>query len=202
MDYSINMRYTTEVKLAFSFYILLYCASCTSIKPSTVQLSSEVGERITEMEKLHQTAIQRYFDAEKQKVEDFLTDTWEPLFLKNFIGTSQVLGLLQNVSKIDDKGQNILKKGITIYLADKSEADKAASELVEKITESRKGEDNAVRTILSRYIEGNKLDAAVIHITSLLGTDEPARIIFDFAEAAHKEMDAQRKEMLAPIEQL
>lgn len=182
------------------FFISLF-VGCVSIKPSTVQLSAQVGERLSEMEKIHQLAIQKYFDMEKQKVEDFLTNTWEPQFLKNFLGTSQVLDMLQNVSKIDDRGRRSIKSGISRYLTDTSEAERATKELVAKLTETRKGEDGLVRTVLTRFVEDNKLDAAVIHVSSLLGTDEPARIILDFAEAAHEEMLAQRKEMLAPIEQ-
>jgi hypothetical protein len=182
------------------FFISLF-VGCVSIKPSTVQLSVAVGERLSEMEKIHQLAIQKYFDMEKQKVEDFLTNTWEPQFLKNFLGTSQVLDMLQNVSKIDDRGRRSIKSGISRYLTDTSEAERATKELVAKLTETRKGEDGLVRTVLTKFVENNKLDAAVIHVSSLLGTDEPARIILDFAEAAHEEMLAQRKEMLAPIEQ-
>ncbi|MEP7266276.1 MAG: hypothetical protein ABI844_01525 [Saprospiraceae bacterium] len=176
--------------------------SCVSIKPSTVELSANVGARISEMEKLHQLAIQRYFDAEKQKIENFLNKTWEPLFLKNFLGTSNVLALLQNVSKIDASGTLIIKEGIAIYLTDPKESERAAQELIGKLSTSRKGEDTMVRSVLSRFINDDKLDAAVIHISSLLGTDEPARIIFDFAEAAHEEMLKQRNELLAPIEQM
>jgi hypothetical protein len=155
---------------------------------------------MSEMQKLHNLALQRYFDMERQKVEAFLTDKWEPLFLKNFLGTSQVLPMLQNVAKIDDKGKTILKEAVTLYLDDKTEAERAATDLVSKITETRKGEDGVVRAVLVRFVENKKLDAAVIHISSLLGTDEPARIIFDFAAAAHKRMLAQRKDMLEPIE--
>lgn len=183
------------------YSVMFFTTGCVSIKPTTVELSAQVGERMSEMEKLHQVAIQRYFDVEKQKVEDFLTNTWEPLFLKNFIGSSQVLHLLQNVSKIDDKGKSILKQAILLYLVDTTEATRAASDLVLKLTETRKDEDGVVRAILTRYVNDNKLDAAVIHVSSLLGTDEPARIIFEFTEAAHKEMQAQRKEMLVPIEE-
>lgn len=183
------------------FFFISLAVGCVSIKPSTVQLSTQVGERLSEMEKIHQLAIQKYFDMEKQKVEDFLTNTWEPQFLKNFLGTSQVLDMLQNVSKIDDRGRNSIKSGIARYLTDTSEAERATKELVAKLTETRKGEDGLVRTVLTKFVENNKLDAAVIHVSSLLGTDEPARIILDFAEAAHEEMLAQRKEMLAPIEQ-
>ncbi|MGZ8556764.1 MAG: hypothetical protein ACXWWC_00445 [Chitinophagaceae bacterium] len=192
---------TAHLSILFLLLLTTFTFSCVSIQPSTVQLSAQVGERMSEMEKLHQLAIQRYFDMEKEKVENFLTNTWEPLFLKNFLGTSGVLQLLQNVSKIDERGKNILKEGITEYLTDKSEAEKAANDLISRLNESRKGEEGAVRTVLNKYVEDKKLDAAVIHISSLLGTDEPARIIFDFAEAAHREMQVQRKEMLAPIEQ-
>ena len=183
------------------FLFISLFVGCVSIKPSTVQLSAQVGERLSEMEKIHQLAIQKYFDMEKQKVEDFLTNTWEPQFLKNFLGTSQVLDMLQNVAKIDDRGRRSIKSGIARYLTDTSEAERATKELVAKLTETRKGEDGLVRTVLTKFVENNKLDAAVIHVSSLLGTDEPARIILDFAEAAHEEMLAQRKEMLAPIEQ-
>lgn len=183
------------------FFFISLLVGCVSIKPSTVQLSAAVGERLSEMEKIHQLAIQKYFDMEKQKVEDFLKTTWEPQFLKNFLGTSQVLDMLQNVSKIDDRGRRSIKSGISMYLTDTSEAERATKELVTKLTETRKGEDGLVRTVLTKFVENNKLDAAVIHVSSLLGTDEPARIILDFAEAAHEEMLAQRKEMLAPIEQ-
>lgn len=191
----------TALRLLAGCFVLSLFIGCVSIKPSTVQLSTQVGERLSEMEKIHQLAIQKYFDMEKQKVEDFLTNTWEPQFLKNFLGTSQVLDMLQNVAKVDDRGRNAIKNGIARYLIDTSEAERATKELVAKISETRKGEEGLVRSVLSNFVENNKLDAAVIHVSSLLGTDEPARIILDFAEAAHEEMLAQRKEMLAPIEQ-
>lgn len=188
-----------SLALLFSLTTLLY--SCVSIKPSTVELSTQVGQRISEMEGIHQKALQRYFDMEKQKVEDFLTRTWEPLFLKNFLGTSNVLQLLQNVSGFDEEGKKVLQEGIALYLTDPTEAPRAADKLVSKISDSRKGESGAVREVLKDFVENKKLDAAVVHISSLLKTDEPARIIFEFAEAAHNEMQAQRKELLAPIDE-
>lgn len=190
----------SATNLLFLFLFTLFTFSCVSIKPSTVQLSAEVGRRLSEMERIHQLALQRYFDMEKQKVEDFLANTWEPLFLKNFLGISGVLQQLQNASRIDDKGKSILKQGIADYLVDKTEAEKAATELVDKLSTSRKGEEGIVRTVLGKFVENNKLDEAVRHINALLGSDEPARIIIEFAEAAHQEMQAQRKEMLGPIE--
>ena len=187
----------------FIFLIVIFLSSCGSvITQSTVKLSADVGSRLTEMEQLHQLAIQRYFDMERQKIENFLTDTWEPLFLENFLGTSQVLEKLQNVSKIDQISRNQLEVVFASYLTDSSEAKTATDDLVKKLSVSRKVEENIVRDIVSSYVEDNKIDAAVIHITSLLGTDEPARIIFDFTEAAHLEMNARRQSLLAPLIQL
>ncbi|MEM9821823.1 MAG: hypothetical protein AAF985_12155 [Bacteroidota bacterium] len=184
------------------FLLVFFLSSCGSvIRQSTVQLSADVGNRITEMEHLHQLAIQRYFDVEKKKVEDFLTNTWEPLFLKNFLGTSQILQLLQNTSKIDESLQNQIKDVFSEYLTDPSEAGEASQKLVNALNQSRDSEEGVVKTVVSDYVEDDKITAATIHINSLLGTDSPAKLILDFAEAAHTEMNSRRQSLLAPIEQ-
>lgn len=184
------------------FVLVLIFTGCGSvIRQSTVQLSADVGNRITEMEHLHQLAIQRYFDVEKKKVEDFLTNTWEPLFLKNFLGTSQILQLLQSTSKIDENVQNQIKTVFSEYLSDPSEATQATSKLVDSLNTSRDSEVNIVKNVVSDYVNDDKIEAATVHINSLLGTDSPARIILEFAEAAHTQMNARRTTLLAPIEQ-
>jgi hypothetical protein len=153
------------------------------------------------METLHQLAIQRYFDLETQKVEDFLTKTWEPLFLKNFLGTSQILDKLQNVSLIDESVGNQIEEALSLYLTDPAEARTATDAIIEKLNTTRRMETDDVQSVVSDYVEDEKISAAVIHITSLLGTDDPARIILEFAEAAHVEMNDRRRTLLAPIEQ-
>ncbi len=187
--------------LVIFFVSLLICSCGSVIRQSTVKLSADVGNRITEMEHLHQLSVQRFFDMERQKVEDFLTNTWEPLFLKNFLGTSQVLQMLQNVSRIDENNRQQLQEAFAGYLTDPSEAKEATDKLVDTLNIERKSEDGLVRAVVNDYVPDNKVDAAVIHITSLLGTDDPARIIFEFTEAAHTEMNARRESLLAPIEQ-
>lgn len=181
--------------LVFSF------TGCVSIKPSTVELSAQVGQRISEMEKIHQLALQKYFEMEEKRIEDFLTNTWEPLFLKNFLGTSGILDMLQRTASIDERNRGILREAIALYLSDTAEAERAANEIAAQLTASRKNEPDLIKTILVRYVEDTKLERAVIHTVAMLGSDEPARIILEFAEAAHQEMLAQRKEMLAPLRQ-
>lgn len=186
------------------FFFLSFLYGCGSvISASTVKLSADVGSRITEMEKLHQLAIQRYFDLEEQKIEDFLTKTWEPLFLKNFLGESQVLQLLQNVSSFSDTEKSQIQEAVKSYLTDTSEAVQLTDDLFVKLDASRKQEGDEVRSVVNNYVVGQEnIDAAVIHINSLLNTDEPAQIIFDFAEDAHNEMNKERQSLLAPLNQL
>jgi hypothetical protein len=181
--------------------LVITLQACVSVKPSTVQLSAEVGQRITEMEKLHLLTIQRYFDQQKQQIEDFMTDTWEPLFLENFLGATGIIADLQNASTIDEQRRRAIRESIAHYLTDTSEATRAADDLIKALNASRKGEPAVVRTTLSRYVPDASVDVAASHISALLGTDEPARMILDFAAEAHKQMDIQRKELLAPIEE-
>jgi hypothetical protein len=204
-----NLSFPGQTKL-FDFryisiilFFLLFIYGCGSvISSSTVNLSADVGSRISEMEKLHQLAVQRYFDLEQQKIEDFLTKTWEPLFLKNFLGTSQVLEQLKNVSSFTAADRSQIEEVVSLYLIDSTEAPKMTDSLMVKLDASRKNEGDEIRAVVSEFIDDDKVDEAVIHITSLLNTDEPAQIMLDFAEDAHNEMNAQREKLLAPLTQL
>jgi hypothetical protein len=174
-------------------------SSCVTISPATVELSSQVGDRITAMEQMHQLAIQRYFDAEEQKVKDFMTDEWEPLFLKNFLATSNVLNELNSVSRIDLATQKAIEQSLKLYLADTTEVPILSKKLFNVLDNSRSNEAAQIERVLKDYIEDKELPDAVIHVNSLLGTDEAAKIILEFAEAAHERMQAQRDTLLDPI---
>ncbi len=188
-----------------TFYIALVLivvnASCVSIKQSTVDLSSQVGAQISEMERVHQLAVQRYFDMESEKIKSFMTDKWEPLFLKNFLGTSDILNLLKNVSKIGAADKNELSVAIKQYLVDPAKADEVSEDLVNRLHTRRTGESADIKSALENKVKRDQLDAAIVHVSNLLGTEEAALIIFDFADAAHKTMQQKREELLAPIEQ-
>lgn len=102
----INIKsYCGKLKfLIFFFIISITLVACVSIKPSTVELSDEVGKRIVDMQSNHQILVSRYFDLEKKRIEDFITETWEPKFLENFMKTSKVMEIL----KTDPKPENII----------------------------------------------------------------------------------------------
>jgi hypothetical protein len=192
-----------EIKLnsILPVFFLMSIAACATIGPSSVQLSAEVGERISEMENLHLLAVQKYFDIERKRIEDFLTEKWEPLFLKNFLAETNILADLQNVSRIEGGLRQQMMVALNFYLTDTSEGPQVVDLLVSKLDMSRAGETHLVRTVLNDFVNDDKLETAVIHLTSLLGTDEAARMILDFAEDAHHEMLVQRQSIILPLEQ-
>jgi hypothetical protein len=66
---------------------------------------------------------------------------------------------------------------------------------------SRSGEAAQIEVVLKDYIDDDKLPAAIVSVNSLLGTDEPAKIMIEFAEAAHAVMLGQRNILMEPIRQ-
>ena len=187
--------------LILSFVFLFFFTGCATIRQPTVDLSAEIGKRINEMQELHLLAINQYFDMEVTKVVDFLENKWEPTFLKNFWAISGIEQMLQNVQHFDPD-RTALEEALSGYLLDPSEAEQAIGKLALRINDSRKTEKIVVRSLLSDYVEDDQLEAATLHITSLLGTDSAAQLVLEFAEAAHDQMNEQRMLMLGPIEQL
>lgn len=189
--------------LSKSMLVIILCtgllSSCVTISPATVELSSQVGERIVNMEQAHQLAVQRYFEVEEQKVHDFMTKEWEPLFLVNFLAESNVIESINAASGISQGTQQHIRDALEEYIIDTSEVHEATNGIVRGIDDNRSIEKNQIETILRKYVEDDRLNAAVIQVNSLLRTDEPARIIIEFAEAAHEIMQAQRESLINPI---
>lgn len=186
--------------LGLALVCLSVLGGCRTMGPSSAKLSAEIGARLAEMEGLHQLAIQSYFDSEKRRIEEFLDEEWEPLFLRNFLGTSAILADLSGPSRFVAVDSVDLHLTVALYLADDSEAGQLTSRLLQTLNESRQTEPEQVQQILNEFIEDRQLPAARAHVSALLGTDEPARMILDFADAAHEQMKLQRKTLLDPLE--
>jgi len=187
------------VSIVFVYTGLLF--GCATIGSSTVSLSAEIGERITDMQAPHEAAVKSYFDVERARVEQFLAEKWEPLFLVNMLGVSGILTDLQSAYLFDSEMKQQISEAIQIYLTDSSETEAATNRLLAELTQSRENEPAIVRRVLNTYIEDDVLEGAVTHINSLLSTDDPARMILDFAEDAHHEMMLQRRLLLEPLDQ-
>lgn len=93
----------------FSAVLVVFCAivifnvGCATMGPAPAKLSAEVGDRISEMQGLHQLALKRYFESERKRVETFLQEEWVPLFLKNFLSTSELMEDLMHLESASDR---------------------------------------------------------------------------------------------------
>lgn len=182
------------------FLLVFVLTGCATVGPASVKLSSETGARSAELGALHQQMVRNYFASERQRVETFLKEKWEPQFLRNFLGETQILKLLQESIAFDDAKTKEIQIALETYLTDKTEAPKAASEIIAALTKTRGGEPAEVRKVIDKFVPNVKVDAATTHIAALIGTHEPGLLIMEFAADAHEAIDKQRKEMIGPID--
>jgi hypothetical protein len=194
-------KFTNNRQSLNGFVLLIslsFLTSCVSIKPSTVELSDEVGKRIVDMQSSHQILVSRYFDLEKKRVEDFLTETWEPKFLTNFMKTSNVMEIL----KTDPKPENVI-----MDFADAAhvEMQKQRNLMLAPIEEAKLQTATALNDAYSELIRGQstitgRLEAAAKRSTQqdeLVGklklTDVSNKITTDLTGFSTKLQDALAK---------
>src|SRR6185295_1930427 len=167
--------------------------------PATPRLSAEVGSRLSDLSAAHEAAVRRYFDGERRRVEEFLEDEWIPLFLKNFLGTSGILQDLEEHQSFTDEEKQQIIEAIRTYLQDPDEAEKAGANLFRELEKGRADEPETTRRVLGPFVEDDHLAEASVHIAALLRTAAPAELILDFAEAAHAEIEKERRELMEPL---
>jgi hypothetical protein len=183
-----------------SLVLIIVLAGCGTMSSATVELSTEITARTKDMEKTHIYAINNYFDSEKKRIEEFMNEKWTPLFLRNFIGTSQILEDLEKTQSIGVNTRHNLAVAAQEYLTDPSEGKEMANKIVDTLNEKRKGEDAAIRAIIEDYIPNEKQDAAAVHMMALLNLETPAVLIMEFAEAANEQIQEQQQALVKPIE--
>ncbi len=76
---------------------------CASVSPESVELSVVVGERITDMQVVHEALVQEYFRLSRERVEDFLNNRWMPQFLENFVRDASIMDLLEAPSPLPEE---------------------------------------------------------------------------------------------------
>jgi hypothetical protein len=168
---------------------------------ATPKLSAELGSRIAEMQGLHELTLERFFDAERRRIQDFLTQEWNPLLLKNFLGTSKLLVTISEAGYISDSDSSAIRTAAKRYLSDTTEADRLTREVVAAVRGSRGGEEKLVKPIISRFVENDRVDDAVTHIVSLLKSEDPATLVLEWAEDAQEQINLKREQMMAPLDE-
>ena len=173
---------------------------CIHLRPS-VNSNGRMGERMSEMRGLHQYALDSFFESERKRIEDFLEDKWIPLFLKNFLATSGLMSDLRTVEYVGEDDKELLQTTLVEYLEDKSEAAKLTDEIAASLSKSRSQESGNIKSILARYVEDDQMEAANVHVATILKSADPAYLMIEWVNAAQHEINLQRREMLQPLEE-
>lgn len=189
-----------QIKVVVLFLVALSIAACGTITSSTVKLSAELTARTKDLEQVHLTAVNFYFDSERGRVIRFMNEEWIPLYLRNFLGMSNILADLQKTDSIGQSTRDQLKDAAESYLDDPSEAERLADALVTALDNVRTDEHGVIVPIIKNFVPDDKVDAATVHMEALLNTETPAVLIIEFAAAANEEIAAQRQALLAPLE--
>lgn len=176
-------------------------AGCAKMSEATPKLSAELGSRIAEMQGLHELTLERFFDAERRRIQDFLDREWNPLFLKNFLGTSNLLALISQAGFVSESDSSKIEIVAKRYLSDSTEAGRMTRDIVAKVRGSRGEEEKQVRQVVSRFVDNEKVDAAVTQIVSLLKSEDPGTLVLEWAQDAQQEINRKREEMLAPLDE-
>ena len=181
--------------------LLLSVTACATMGPAPPRLSAELGDRMAEMQGLHQLALESFFDSERKLIEEFLEREWIPLFLKNFMGTSDLMNDLATGGLITEQDRANLHAAVQEYLIDPAEADDLTDRIVSAVSGSRTQEATTVRGILADFVEDDRLEAATSHVSSLLRTADPALLLIEWVTDAQEQINLQRQQMLAPLDE-
>lgn len=175
--------------------------ACGTITSNTVQLSVELTNRIKDIEVSHRRFVNTYFDSEIERVDKFMNEKWTPLFLRNALGTTQILTDLRSPAAIGAATGMELVEAAKTYLDDPSEAEKMIRDITNSLNKTRNQDAQLVDEVVKKYIRTDRMAAANAHLVSLLQVDTPARMIMDFAAVANEEIRNQRNSLVKPIEQ-
>ncbi len=74
------------------FSLFLLCSGCMKVSQQSVVLSSVVTQRISAMQASHEAFVTSYFRATSERIEDFISHRWIPVFLENFVAKADSHG--------------------------------------------------------------------------------------------------------------
>ena len=77
--------------------------SCASAPQESVELSTAVGIRITDMQASHEAFVMDYFRLSRDRVEDFLALRFIPQFLETFVRDAGLASALNNIQPFSNE---------------------------------------------------------------------------------------------------
>ena len=83
--------------VAIGILIWFGLSACATIPPESVDLSIELGKRISAIETGHLTLVNKYFDQKRNRVDEFVEKEWVPEFAAQFFSNQQIATLWEQI---------------------------------------------------------------------------------------------------------
>jgi hypothetical protein len=159
------------IKVLISALTIWMLSACTTAPRQTVELADTVNQQIASMEASHEAFVRLYYQGLRKDVDEFMAHTWTPRFLSNVI---------TGAGASSQQFRESLDRGYAL-----ANVDWRSAVRIEGISDSQTEE--SIR--------------AAIDDVAVRSRGELGRVLIDFSNAAQKEIELQRRQLLDPIDQ-
>lgn len=87
--------------------LLGIAAACASIPKEAPELSAALGQRLNDIEAAHLALLQTYFDERRDRVDEFVTREWVPVFAREVFGQPHISQVWDAVVASDDPNDRL-----------------------------------------------------------------------------------------------
>lgn len=147
--------------------VFLYAAGCVSIPRETSELSVELGNRISAIEKSNITLLHSYFADKRNAIDEFITNEWSQKLTQNFFSDPQITATWKEILAVNDEIQKIdfLKKAGT---AIQKQISKKRLELIQPLDDLERKIEMKIREEYSfAYAINNSITSFLISASEL-----------------------------------
>ncbi len=81
----------------------LMFTSCASIPKEAPELSAELGNRISAIERAHIALLHGFFDEKRNRVDQYISDEWVPTFADEFFSHPRIEEVWEEIVSTDNK---------------------------------------------------------------------------------------------------
>ena len=144
-----------------SFLLILMFSGCATIPPEAPELSSELGNRISNIKDANLTLLHRFFDLKRNEVDHFVQEEWAPVFAKQVFSDPKMKNAWNTIVKENNPAENMKFLIITGPRLQKTINQKRL-ELIKPLDDIEKRVEQSIRAQYSEAIAINN------SLTSLL----------------------------------
>jgi len=137
--------------------LVLLLTACAAIPPQAPELSTELGNRLAQLESAHLNLVQRYFEEKRQRVEAFIHHEWLPVFAQEFYQNptiSKTWDTIVRENSSEDRVLFLLKTGPGIM----AKLDEKRQEMITPLNELERRVTHRLQT---EYLQARAINASL-----------------------------------------